>query len=83
MLGVGLAIAGCFFPPLELAAAASFETAMAAGASAAFVAADVSMAIGVGIDVGVAVAHPTPANRAVVVGEKDVGESENEVSTGD
>ena len=69
VLGVGLAIAGCFFPPLELAAGASFEAALAASAGTAFVAADVSMAIGVGIDVGVAVAHPTPANRAVVVGD--------------
>ena len=69
VLGVGLAIAGCFFPPLELAAAASFETALAASASAAFVAADVGMALGAGIDVGVALAHPTPANKAVVVGD--------------
>ena len=38
---------------------------MAASASATFVAADVSMAV----DVGVALAHPTPANRAVVVGD--------------
>ena len=42
---------------------------MAASASAAFVAADVSMAVGVGIDAGVALAHPTPANKAVVVGD--------------
>ena len=69
VLGVGLAIAGCFFPPLELAAAASFETAIAASASAAFVAANASMAVGVGIDAGVALAHPTPANKAVVVGD--------------
>ena len=31
-LGVGLALAGCFFPPLELAAGASFEAALAASA---------------------------------------------------
>ena len=46
---------------------------MAASASATFVAADVSMAVGVGIDVGVALAHPTPANRAVVVGDLAIG----------
>ena len=67
--GVGLAIAGCFFPPLELAAGASFEAALAASASTAFIAADVSMAVGIGIDVAVAEVHPTPANRAVVVGD--------------
>ena len=62
VLGVGLTIAGCFFSPLELAAGASFEAALAASASTAFVLADASLAIGVGIDVGVALAHPTPAN---------------------
>lgn len=31
--------------------------------------ADASMALGVGIDVGVALAHSTPANKAVVVGD--------------
>ncbi|RZJ57627.1 MAG: DUF4237 domain-containing protein, partial [Hymenobacter sp.] len=67
--GVGLAIAGCFFPPLELAAGASFEAALAASAGTAFVAADVSMAIGMSVDAGVAVVHPTPANQAVVVGD--------------
>jgi hypothetical protein len=69
VLGVGLAIAGCFFPPLELAAGASFEAALAASAGTAFIAADVSMAVGIGIDVAVAQVHPTPANRAVVVGD--------------
>ena len=69
VLGVGLAIAGCFFPPLELAAGASFEAALAASAGTAFVLADAAMAIGVGIDVSVALAHPTPANKAVVVGD--------------
>jgi hypothetical protein len=68
-LGVGLAIAGCFFPPLELAAGASFEAALAASASTAFLAADVSMAAGIGIDLAVAEVHPTPANEAVVVGD--------------
>lgn len=69
VLGVGLAIAGCFFPPLELAAGASFEAALAASAGTAFIAADVSMAVGIGIDVAVAQVHPTPVNRAVVVGD--------------
>lgn len=69
VLGVGLAIAGCFFPPLELAAGASFEAALAASAGTAFIAADVSMAVGIGLDVAVAQVHPTPANRAVVVGD--------------
>ena len=69
MLGVGLAIAGCFFPPLELAAGASFEAALAASAGTAFVAADASLAIGVGINLAVAEVHPSPANQAVVVGD--------------
>ena len=69
VLGAGLAIAGCFFPPLELAAGASFEAALAASASTAFVAADASLAIGVGIDLAVAEVHPSPANQAVVVGD--------------
>ena len=69
VLGAGLAIAGCFFPPLELAAGASFEAALAASASTAFVAADASLAIGVGLDLAVAEVHPTPANQAVVVGD--------------
>ena len=59
----------CFFPPLELAAGASFEAALAASVGTAFVLADASMALGVGIDAGVALAHPTPANKAVVVGD--------------
>ena len=69
VLGAGLAIAGCFFPPLELAAGASFEAALAASASTAFVAADASLAIGVGLDLAVAEVHPSPANQAVVVGD--------------
>ena len=69
VLGVGLAIAGCFFPPLELLAGSSFSAAMAAGAGTMFIAADVSLVIGVGIDATVATVHPTPANQAVVVGD--------------
>ena len=69
VLGAGLAIAGCFFPPLELAAGASFEAALAASAGTAFVAADASLAIGVGLDLTVAEVHPSPANQAVVVGD--------------
>ena len=69
VLGAGLAIAGCFFPPLELAAGASFEAALAASAGTAFVAADASLAIGVGLDLAVAEVHPSPANQAVVVGD--------------
>jgi hypothetical protein len=38
-------------------------------AGTAFIAADVSMAVGIGIDVAVAQVHPTPANRAGVVGD--------------
>lgn len=67
VLGVGLAIAGCFFPPLELGAAGAFEAAsLAVGA---FEAAEFTFAVGVSIDVGVAAASPSPANVSVVVGD--------------
>jgi len=52
------------------AAPAHFKTGrQRVSASTAFVAADVSMAAGIGIDVAMATMYPTPANRAVVVGD--------------